>query len=289
MNPSTGAPTTGSAFSIGGLSGAGSCVARVTGTYTGALTPQTSADGITWVNVPTNGLTNLNGGPALTTIPSAANGVYSFSCVGQQAVRISANGAITGSVTIALYVNGNTAVQTTDYTLATSGNYTQLTRNRTSTAILSNQIQLLITYAHIDPDMDVRLDLINRSTRPSLIGQMESVTNYGLLDRATGLTKAISMFSGCTNSGFSGTIPPRLFLGNKITDISGMFANCWYLSGSIPAALLHNCTSLINMGVAGVTGTFSNCCSLISNPAVLRGDGELYMIPPGFFDKGAQI
>jgi hypothetical protein len=183
-------------------------------------------------------------------------------------------------------VSGLTAVKTTDYTLTTTTvGYVEITRNRNSITIPSNQTQLIVTYSHTDPDLDVRLDLINRATRPTLIGQLETVTTYGLLDRAVGLTRTFAMFAGCVNSGFNSTIPPRLFLNSKITDMSSMFSQCYYLSGPLPAALFHNCTSLITTFLM-----FSNCVSLICDPSRLRpADGELYVIPPGFFDKCSNL
>jgi len=149
-----------------------------------------------------------------------------------------------------------------------------VTRNRNSVVIPSTQTSLVVTYRHLDLTIDDRQDLINRSTRPQLLGQNETVNSYGLLDKQVNLTKVNGLFNLCKHAQFNGTIPPRLFMsGSKITDMNNMFAYCWYLTGWLPAGLLHNCPLVQNL-----SGMFTDC-------VFLKDPTNTYAIPPHFFDN----
>lgn len=272
----TGTATPTSTIDVTGLSGAATCCVRVRGAYTGALTAQTTLDGITWSNLPNNQLLNLSTNVVTTTIASGLNGAFSFACSGKQGVRISANGGFTGTATVTMYVNSVTATNGSDYTAAknTTTGYTEVTRNRNSVVIPSTQTLLVVTYRHYDLSIDDRQDLINRSTRPELLGQAETVNSYGFLDKQVNLTKVNGLFNSCKHAQFNGTVPPRLFMsGSKITDMNNMFAFCWYLTGWLPPALLHNCPSVQNL-----SGMFVDC-------VFLKDPTNTYAIPPHFFDN----
>jgi len=279
LNPTSGTATANSTVDLVGLSNANTCVVKIIGLHTGILTAQTSTDGVTWTNISTNGLLNLNTNLASTTIASGVNGVFQFSCAGKQAVRISANNAVTGTASITIYANAITATNGSDYTIAADAiGYSELTRNRNSTVIPSTQVTLVITYRHYAPSIDIHLDLVNRSTRPSLLGQLETVTKNGFLDKQVNLLNVFNLFSNCKNPQFNGSVPPKLFIsGTKITNMNGTFGSCYYMTGGIPPALLHNCPAVLNL-----SNTFRDTLNM-TDPT------NTYIIPPGFFDKCTQV
>jgi hypothetical protein len=99
LNPSTGTATAGSTVAIA-TDGRPTVSVQVTGTYTGALTPQATVDGTNWVTL--NGLLNANTGAFSATIVSAAVGIYQIECAGFAQVRISALAAVTGTAVLSL-------------------------------------------------------------------------------------------------------------------------------------------------------------------------------------------
>lgn len=110
LNPTTGVPTPGSFLQLAASSEAGnfnyseldSAVVQVTGTYTGALTPQMSQDGTTWVAVGPSTIQNVGTGAYTQTIASAAVGAFSINIAGYRYFRISANAAVTGTAVVTI-------------------------------------------------------------------------------------------------------------------------------------------------------------------------------------------
>lgn len=93
-----GTATDGSAAELPGLINEGEVAIQVTGTYTGALTPQGTVDGANWVNLA--GVTNASTGETSATIPSGAVGIYRCDTSGLAGYRTSANGAVTGAAKV---------------------------------------------------------------------------------------------------------------------------------------------------------------------------------------------
>lgn len=76
---------------------------QVTGTYTGALSIQTTTDGTTWVtNTDALTLKNKATGVTSATITSAATGVYIFACEGLTKFRVTGLAAVTGTATVTI-------------------------------------------------------------------------------------------------------------------------------------------------------------------------------------------
>lgn len=113
LNPTTGTATAGSFIKISDKGSAtyrapiDSVSVQVTGTYTGALTPQVSNDGETWVAVGPVMVYNVGTGEYSQTIASASVGLFNVRVGGIKYFRVSANAAITGTATITL--NGSEA------------------------------------------------------------------------------------------------------------------------------------------------------------------------------------
>lgn len=95
------------------LNNQGAVAIQVTGTYTGALTPQVTVDGSTWVALAL--LQNVSTGALSATITSAATGVFLADVSGFSSFRISANAAVTGTAVVSLRAtttSGLTAIDT---------------------------------------------------------------------------------------------------------------------------------------------------------------------------------
>jgi hypothetical protein len=109
---------------------------------------------------------------------------------------------------------------------------------------------------------------------PTIMEDVEVVSQYGLLDKCPNLLSTAYLFYGC--AGLVSEIPPKLLLnGTKITSINSMFSRCYYLYGSIPAELLANCRSLLTAKEA-----FRDCVGLYN--AVIDEDNP-YAIPSALF------
>ncbi len=107
-----GTATAGSTVTSPVLNGAGTVGIQVTGTYTGALTPQVTIDGANWVTVtPTVGglsgaLVKTSNGLFGNTIASATQDIFTMDVSGYARFRVSANAAVTGTATVSIQVGG---------------------------------------------------------------------------------------------------------------------------------------------------------------------------------------
>lgn len=107
-NPNTGTPTAGSTVAVSPLNGQGVATVQITGTYTGALTFQVTADGVNWLNQ--SYATSITGTPSIVSaVTSAQTGEFQANVVGQTGFRISCNGAITGSAAVTIRASAATA------------------------------------------------------------------------------------------------------------------------------------------------------------------------------------
>jgi len=107
---SAGIATAGSAVEMN-CEGVGSVKIQVTGTYTGALTPQATIDGVTWLTIAYPGvLYRVDAGSPSTTIASAADNIYEASVAGFTKFRITALAAVTGTAVVT--INGARGVIT---------------------------------------------------------------------------------------------------------------------------------------------------------------------------------
>jgi hypothetical protein len=102
LNPTgPSAATPGSTVGLSGISGGCTIGVGVQGVYTGALTAQTSIDGINWVSL-TNCFELATSNALSATIASAATGIWFVSNSACPYFRISGNAAMTGSANITL-------------------------------------------------------------------------------------------------------------------------------------------------------------------------------------------
>lgn len=74
----------------------------VSGTYTGALTPRGTVDGVTWFALGAQSILNLATGVSSATIVSAATGLYQVNVAGLQGFRLDAEAAFTGTAVVGL-------------------------------------------------------------------------------------------------------------------------------------------------------------------------------------------
>lgn len=84
-----------------GLNGASSVSVLVTGTYTGALTPQVSVDNTTWTTI-TNAVVDVSTGAVSSTILSGAQSTYLINIPSVYAFRVKALGAVTGTAEVTI-------------------------------------------------------------------------------------------------------------------------------------------------------------------------------------------
>lgn len=99
-NPASGTATASSTVSLTGLNNVSVVSIQVTGTYTGALTPQVSNDGTNWVGIDL--ILNANTGVYTGTVPTGATGIWQAEIPAFKQFRVSANGAVTGTATVTL-------------------------------------------------------------------------------------------------------------------------------------------------------------------------------------------
>jgi hypothetical protein len=105
LNPNSGTPTAGSTVTIAQLNDNGCVGIQVTGTYTGALTPQATIDGVNWVTLGVLSLFNVNFSYN-SIIPSASVGMFQCDVSGFKGFRITALAAMTGTAIVSLQVSG---------------------------------------------------------------------------------------------------------------------------------------------------------------------------------------
>lgn len=109
LNPTSGVPTPGSfvKLAVEGVTDEqiedfDAVIVQVTGTYTGALTPQYSVDGTNWLAVSSSAVKNVATDAVAATISSAAVGGFRINIAGFRYFRISANAAVTGTAVVTL-------------------------------------------------------------------------------------------------------------------------------------------------------------------------------------------
>jgi hypothetical protein len=123
LNPNTGVATTGSVIALTGpLSGVSTVSIQVTGTYTGALTPQCSLDNVNWITMGSTALINVTTNAYSGTIPSASQQIYQADIAGFPYFRISANNAMTGTAVTTLRATNATGMVGIDNPLPTGTN-----------------------------------------------------------------------------------------------------------------------------------------------------------------------
>jgi len=103
-----GTATTGSAVAIN-LSNKGTVTIQVTGTYSGALSPQVTTDGTNWITQASGVLQNMATGGVSATIPSGSVGIWQIEINGHAQFRITALAAVTGTAVITLRAASGTS------------------------------------------------------------------------------------------------------------------------------------------------------------------------------------
>lgn len=133
-----GAATAGSAVELS-LNGQASATVQVTGTYTGALSLQSTVDGTTWVTH--SDIRFLSTASALSpTIASASIGIFTLTFPSAQKVRITALAAVTGTATVTVRASRssiNAALQFIS-TLATTTSSADATTNAGLNALFNS-------------------------------------------------------------------------------------------------------------------------------------------------------
>lgn len=105
LNPNSGTATASSTVASASLNGGATVSIQVTGTYTGALTPQVTVDNSNWVNLGSTGLVNVGTNVYSATIASAATGMWQANVAGSLKFRISALGAVTGTAVVSIQIS----------------------------------------------------------------------------------------------------------------------------------------------------------------------------------------
>lgn len=104
------------------LNGAAGAAIQTTGTYTGALSLQVTADGSNWITVGGSPFKNMNTGGALTTITSALQSTFQAEVGGFLKARITGLAAMTGTATVSIRAIANTPLIGIDTPLPTGTN-----------------------------------------------------------------------------------------------------------------------------------------------------------------------
>lgn len=111
---------------------------------------------------------------------------------------------------------------------------------------------------------------------PDIVDVIEHVEEYGLFDNCRELISAARVFYGCT--GLRSEIPSTLLIAaTKVTDLSEMFARCFYMYGPIPEDLFKNC-----LKVTKVDGFFKDCVGLYE---YIIDEDRPYAIPEKLFEN----
>lgn len=114
-----GAATAGSSVSIS-TDGRPTVAVQITGTYTGALTPQATVDGATWVTL--SGLLNANTGAYSATVASGTTGIFQVESAGFAQIRLTALSAVTGTASLSLRASRRMALIALDAPIPTGSN-----------------------------------------------------------------------------------------------------------------------------------------------------------------------
>lgn len=103
LNPTTGVPTALSTALLD-MSKVPSDTAsvQIVGTYTGALTPQVSNDGVNWKTMGGLPLVDVTTGIGVATVASASQTIYQVDVSAYRYFRLSANAAVTGAAVVTL-------------------------------------------------------------------------------------------------------------------------------------------------------------------------------------------
>lgn len=138
LNPNTGVATAGSTIVVASLAGKSTVTIQVIGTYTGALTPQGSTDGVNWVNLSATSLQNISTGFTIGTIASAAVGIWQVDISGLVQFRMTALAAISGTAVVTINASSSTGIVGLDSPVGQ-----QASVNSLSVALSNEQIQEL--------------------------------------------------------------------------------------------------------------------------------------------------
>jgi len=144
LNPNSGTATAGSTVAITTLNATNTIAIQVTGTYTGALTPQVSVDGSNWIALSATALRNVNTNAYAATIASAAVGIFQADISGYAQFRISANAAVTGTAVVTIKSSNAAGVVTVSSPLpagsATIGGVTIASGTVTAVTAITNAL-----------------------------------------------------------------------------------------------------------------------------------------------------
>jgi hypothetical protein len=123
LNPNSGTATAASVLVLTGpMTGISTVSIQVTGTYTGALTPQCSLDNNNWIAMGSTALINVSTNVYSGTVPSAAQQIYQADIAGFPYFRMSANAAVTGTAVVTLRATNATGMVGIDNPLPSGTN-----------------------------------------------------------------------------------------------------------------------------------------------------------------------
>lgn len=170
LNANSGTATAGSTVASAALNSESTVSIQVTGTYTGALTPQVTVDGSNWINLASTCLLDVGGNTYSATIPSGTVGIYQANTAGFNKFRISALAAVTGTAVVSLQISSGAGrvsldapipagtavighvIADTGSTTAVTGNVTviQGTGTNLHTVIDSGTVSTITNVVHVD-------------------------------------------------------------------------------------------------------------------------------------------
>ena len=117
-----GAATAGSAVTITGLAGMATASVQVTGTYTGALSAQSTVDGTNWVTLGGTPFLNINTGAYSATITSATVGIFQVDVAAFKQFRITGLAAMTGTAVVSIQTSNGAGMVALDAPLPAGAN-----------------------------------------------------------------------------------------------------------------------------------------------------------------------
>jgi len=168
---------------VTGLNGVSSVSILVSGTYTGALTPQISVDGTNWTTLGSNTVLNVNTRVLSATIPSAEVGAYFINIPSVAKFRIIALGAVTGSATVAVRAGSGSgatnAVNATNLPTTVDTNSGNTSASTLRVVVATDQPAIATTHADVSATGNITTQNLNPLTGTATAG---STVASGSLD-----------------------------------------------------------------------------------------------------------
>jgi hypothetical protein len=276
---------------------------QVTGTYTGALTPQITVNGTNWISLST--IRNVNTNAIAATIASATQSIFQAEISGSTEFRIIANAAVTGTATIILRASlakgpgtsvtqavsaaalplptgaATSALQTTGNTslatIVTNTNGMSVAQGSTTTGQVGSLTQAAVT--------TIAPTYVNGQTRPLSLN-----TSGGLRVDGSDVTQPISGSVSVSNFPATQNVAVTSIVEVEVKNDSG---NAIPISGTVTANQGTNPWTVNGDVNATITGTLPGINpdafgrTRMSQPFTLGDYKHIYAIDPNFIDRVA--